>query len=233
MKTYLTLCSVVASLILATALSYSQEEPQVKMRVDPKYPAILKAAGIEGEVDINVSVDEQGKITKIDTSKVSDSRFVPVVFDAIRQWQFEPAMKNGVPIKAEIAIPFKFRIGERSYRSGYESIFALKDKTERILRRGISEDLEGFVDPKAYVVIGHLYEPLLSLLTNPEKASYLVEGSKSRVEFSNLQTDQSKSSAYLTLKTQPNGGKIDRFHTIVFMQRPSGEWRIEAWHVSQ
>jgi len=210
-----------------------QETPQVRKRVDPKYPAILKQAGIEGDVDVTVTINEQGQIQKIDASNASDSRFIPAAMEAVRQWEFAPATKGGVPIKAEVTIPFKFRLGPGAYKSGHEALFKLKDDVLAILQGGLSDELKHFIDPEAYVIIGSLHQPLLGLLTDKQKNSLLVEGTGTKIEFSHLRTDATEKTAYLVLKTTPEKSTAPRFHTVVFMQGSAGKWKIETWHISQ
>ena len=210
-----------------------QETPQVKKRVDPKYPAILKQAGIDGDVDVTVTINEEGQIQKIDASNATDPRFIPAAMEAVQQWEFAPATKGGVPIKAEVTIPFKFRTGADAYKSGHEALFKLKDDVLEILRGGLSDESKRFIDPEAYVIIGSRYQPLLGLLTDKKKNSYLVEGRETKIEFSHLRTDGTEKAAYLVLKTTPEKSTAPRFHTVVFMRGSAGEWKIETWHISQ
>lgn len=222
-----------AAFVVLFASGIPQETPQVKKRVDPKYPAILKQAGIEGDVDVTVTINDQGQIQKIEASNASDPRFIPAAMEAVRQWEFAPATKGGVPIKAEITIPFKFRTGADAYKSGHEALFKLKDDVLEILRGELSEELKHFIDPEAYVITGSLHQPLLGLLTDKQKNSLLVEGKGTKIEFSRLRTDATEKTAYLVLKTIPEKSTAPRFHTVVFMQGSAGKWKIETWHVSQ
>ena len=229
----LALCALFAvSVVALSARENPQETPQIKKRVDPNYPAILKAAGIEGDVFVQVTVNRDGQVEKIDATKATDPRFIPAVMEAVRQWEFGPATKDGLPIKSEVTIPFKFRLGADAYKSKGDALLKLKDDIENILRGGLTGDLKSLIDVEAYVVVGDRYEPLLALLTDKKKSSQLVEGKEMKVEFSRLRTDATDKSGYLVLKTKPAGSGASRFHTIVFVQAGEGQWKIEAWHVS-
>src|SRR5437763_723466 len=80
---------------------------QVLHRVDAAYPAIAKARRLKGSITVKVTIGKDGKI--------SNPRFVsgaPVfrdaAFDAVKQWQYKPAMLNGQPVEQETEITLKF-----------------------------------------------------------------------------------------------------------------------------
>jgi protein TonB len=224
------LLAVSAVGFLAAALP--QETPKITHRVDPVYPAILKQAGIEGDVYVVVTINDEGQIEKIDASRATDERFVPAALEAIRQWKFSPATKGGVPVKAEVTIPIKFRLGPDSYKSGHEELFQLKADVENFLRGQSQDSLARLVDPEAYIVFETDFEPLLPLVKDKKKSTRLVEGKDTKFEFSRLRTDADMKACFLVLKTQPVKSNSPRFHTVVFMKDSSGNWKIEAWHVS-
>jgi TonB family protein len=209
-----------------------QEEPQVKKRVDPTYPAILRLSGIEGEVDVRAFVDEQGIVEKVESIKASNPNFVPAALEAAKQWEFLPATKDGKPIKAEVIIPFRFRLGEGAYKSRNEDPLTLEVIVQSLLHGEVSEGLKSQIGHEAYAVIGNRHEHLYSLIFDKSKRSLLVEGSDSKIEFSHLVVNDAKDAAFLVLKTLPAKGKSERYHTVVFMKSTDGEWRIEAWHTS-
>ena len=224
---------IAASAGILLANESPQEMLQIKKRVDPKYPAILKQAGIEGDVDLKLAVNEQGKVDKAEAVKASNADFIPAAMEAVKQWEFTPATDNGKPIKAEVLIPFKFRLGPDSYKSGSEALFKLKDDALRILRGELTEELKSLVDVESYAVIGGNFEHLQSLLADRHKSTLLVEGKATKIEMSRLKTDDKKNTAYLILKTKPGPKRANRFHTIVFMQNSPGEWKLVSWHASQ
>ena len=224
---------VTASTAVLLANESPQEMLQIKKRVDPKYPAILKQAGIEGDVELKLAVNEQGKVDKAEAVKTSNADFIPAAMAAAKQWEFTPATDNGKPIKAEVLIPFKFRLGPDSYKSGYETIFKLQEDAMRILRGEFTEELRSLIELEAYAVIGSNFEHLQSLLTDRRRSTQLVEGKATKIEMSRLRTDDSQNAAYLILKTKPGPKKATRFHTIVFMHNPAGEWKLASWHASQ
>jgi TonB family protein len=86
-------------------------EPEIAKRVDPRYPSIAFQRGVGGKVLINVLISESGDV--IETALIKG---IPGPFgfnedctDAVRQWKFVPAFKNGVKVKVWKAISFTFK----------------------------------------------------------------------------------------------------------------------------
>jgi TonB family protein len=207
-----------------------QDMPRVKQSVNPVYPAVLKAAGIEGTVYVTAKVNEKGGIDSVVAVKSSHPDFIPATIEAVKQWTFMPAMKDGKPIKAEVTIPFRFALAEG--KSGAEALMKLKDSAVQLLQGKSTDDFVSHIDPEANIVIGGKMENLLRLVKDKEKRSMLVEGPESKLDFSQLRTSDKDDSAYLLLRMKPGGAKADRFHTVVFFKSKSGEWKIYSWQTS-
>jgi TonB family protein len=85
-----------------------QIRPPIKIKeVAPVYPAIAQSARIQGDVVIEATIDEEGK--------VADARVVKSVplldqaaLDAVRQWQYQPSLLNGVPTAVVTNVTVKF-----------------------------------------------------------------------------------------------------------------------------
>ena len=82
--------------------------PPVKIKGDvPAYPAIAKAAGVEGTVTIAARVDRNGTVTG--TSVV---RSIPLLnqaaLDAVKEWQFEPQRVGGKPVPTTVTVNVNF-----------------------------------------------------------------------------------------------------------------------------
>lgn len=99
--------------------------PRRERNAEPDYPAELLARGIEGLVKIRVEVSANGKATRATIEKPSGHRqFDDAAVAAVRNWQFEPALRNGRPIASTIVVPVRFRIERQSampYRTMHHS----------------------------------------------------------------------------------------------------------------
>lgn len=79
----------------------------------PVYPPRCLRMGIEGVVKVRVLVGENGKPQEITLSKSSgDSSLDRAAMEAIEDWVFNPATRNGLPIRAWVVVPVAFTLIE-------------------------------------------------------------------------------------------------------------------------
>lgn len=93
----------------ATRISGVNSKDTVIKRVQPVYPAIAKAAGVEGTVKVNVLVSESGNVV---SAEVLDGPQLlrDAALDAARQWQYKPAEVDGKPVKVKGVATFNFTL---------------------------------------------------------------------------------------------------------------------------
>jgi TonB family protein len=89
--------------------------PKVLHRVEARYTREARANGIQGTVLIEVAVDETG--TPQDVAVLSPIGFGldGRAMDAVRQWRFRPAYKEGRPVRSVTTVEVKFRIFHRRF----------------------------------------------------------------------------------------------------------------------
>jgi TonB family protein len=77
----------------------------------PRYPREALAAGREGVVRLRVRVSATGTVEalRIEISS-GDSSLDNAALTAVREWQFKPAERGGVPVAAEVVVPVRFAI---------------------------------------------------------------------------------------------------------------------------
>ena len=77
----------------------------------PVYPPRCLRRGIEGTVRVKVLVGEDGRPQEVTIGKSSgDSALDEAAMEAVRAWRFEPARRNGVPVRAWAIIPIEFKL---------------------------------------------------------------------------------------------------------------------------
>jgi protein TonB len=85
--------------------------PQVRgMRAEPKYPPDLKRAGVEGEVQVFLVVETNGRVVEASIHKSSNPGFNQPAIDAVLRWRFEPGLVKGKPVAFKMIAPINFNI---------------------------------------------------------------------------------------------------------------------------
>lgn len=89
-----------------------QEMPQPIKKVEPEYPELARQAGVEGKVIVLALVDKNGKVRDAKILKASGANvgFEDLAINAIKQWEFKPAIQNNKPIAVWVQQIFNFRL---------------------------------------------------------------------------------------------------------------------------
>jgi protein TonB len=87
-----------------------QIKPPTKIRnVQPIYPQIAQSARVQGIVVIEATIDPSGKVTE---ARVL--RSIPLLdqaaLDAVRKWEYEPTMLNGVAVPLIMTVTVNFTL---------------------------------------------------------------------------------------------------------------------------
>ena len=99
-----------ASLDTGNALSDLRPVPTAG-NPKPVYPRMAIRRGIEGEVELSVSVSALGQVSRISINKPSGFAMLDqAAIDSVRNWQFTPAIRDGVPTAMVVDIPIQFRL---------------------------------------------------------------------------------------------------------------------------
>jgi TonB family protein len=84
-------------------------QPMATRKVDPKYPLQLMRENIAGTVILYAIIHEDGTVGNVRVLRSVDDRLDQFASQAVAQWQFQPAMKNGSPIDVEATFQIPFR----------------------------------------------------------------------------------------------------------------------------
>lgn len=85
--------------------------PDYKTNPKPKYPMIARRSGYEGVVLLRVWVTERGKVGKIELERSSGYEVLDKsAIEAVKDWIFIPAKKNGVSISSWVKVPIRFEL---------------------------------------------------------------------------------------------------------------------------
>lgn len=86
-----------------------QQANLVRM-VQPVYPAIAKAARIQGTVVLHAVIAKNGAIEELQYMS-GPPLLVQSAMDAVRQWRYRPTLLNGEPVEVETTIQVIFSLG--------------------------------------------------------------------------------------------------------------------------
>jgi protein TonB len=79
--------------------------------VQPSYPPRCLRLGVEGRVKIRVLVGEDGRPQEVTVDTTSgDSSLDEAAMKAVWRWRFEPAARNGAPVRAWVKVPVEFKL---------------------------------------------------------------------------------------------------------------------------
>jgi len=90
------------------SVSSDVSAPGPLRKVDPKYPPTLIKEHFEGEVVLYAVIRSDGSVDSIQLVRGIDEQLDANAMDALSQWRFRPATKQGVPVELEaiVHIPF-------------------------------------------------------------------------------------------------------------------------------
>ncbi|MGA2509638.1 MAG: TonB family protein [Candidatus Acidiferrales bacterium] len=81
--------------------------PRLISSVLPVYPNTAREAGMGGDVVVDTSINESGKVTAMKV--VSGPPMLrQAALDALRQWKYEPSKLNGQPIPVQMTVTIRF-----------------------------------------------------------------------------------------------------------------------------
>jgi TonB family protein len=84
-------------------------QPMATRKVDPKYPLQLMRENVAGTVILYAIIRADGTVGNVRVLRGVDDRLDQFASQAVAQWQFQPAMKNGAPVDVEATFQIPFR----------------------------------------------------------------------------------------------------------------------------
>jgi TonB family protein len=84
--------------------------PRPIYEVEPQYTEDARIAKIQGSVRLSLVIDEQGRADDIKVAMSLDPGLDERAVEAVRQWQFAPATKDGTPVPVTAMIEVNFRL---------------------------------------------------------------------------------------------------------------------------
>ncbi len=83
--------------------------PKSIRKVPAKYPDIAKQRRLEGVVGLSILVSETGKVLEVKIVKATNPILDESAMEAVKQWTYQPATKDGVPVKVWLPVSMSFQ----------------------------------------------------------------------------------------------------------------------------
>lgn len=84
--------------------------PRLKRKVEPAYTEEARDAQISGKVVLRIEIHEDGKAHDIAVIEPLDAGLDANAVKAVQEWEFEPATKDGNPVRVAATIEVNFRL---------------------------------------------------------------------------------------------------------------------------
>jgi TonB family protein len=96
--------------------------------VPPTYPYLMRRAEAQAQVTVLFKVDAKGLVTDAKIIDSNNPEFVAPALDAVRQWKFAPAIKNGQPVESRATQTFVFSFRNQPATEINKGAYAANEK---------------------------------------------------------------------------------------------------------
>jgi protein TonB len=90
-------------------VSNSEAMKAATSKVQPEYPAIAKQLHLEGSVEVEAHINENGSVDSV-KPVTGNAVLANAAVNATKQWKFTPFVADGKPVKAIAALTFNFKM---------------------------------------------------------------------------------------------------------------------------
>ena len=91
-------------------LEQADTPPVPRSRTQPVYPALMRRMRYSGTAVLRILVDETGRVVEAEPEGPPvRPEFVAAATKAVRGWTYDPATKDGVPVKTRVTVQIVFQ----------------------------------------------------------------------------------------------------------------------------
>ncbi len=92
------------------APAVSKEDPKIVTMVNPEYPKEAAKLGLQGMVKIEATIDEKGNVAeaRVLPAEKPQPLLEEAALKAVKQWKFEPFIKDGKVVRLTFSLNVKF-----------------------------------------------------------------------------------------------------------------------------
>jgi len=103
--------SVARPLLATLKISQGVSQGMVIKRVQPKYPVNALAAHIQGAVQIEATINKEGKVVNPRVLS-GEPTLAAAALDAVKQWRYKPYYLDGEPVEIQTQITINFKANQ-------------------------------------------------------------------------------------------------------------------------
>jgi TonB family protein len=89
--------------------------PELLHHADPEYPALARNSRIEGDVEVKIHVAADGHVIEAEAVQ-GHPLLITAALEAVRQWEYKPALVECKPVEFLSEVSFQFRLGNNVVR---------------------------------------------------------------------------------------------------------------------
>ena len=94
---------------LTHRVSEEEATKSIKSKVNPEYPPLARQMKLVGIVQVDVYVDTNGKVEKVEVVH-GNALLTSAVVTALKRWKFSPFTSEGKAVKAVAAFTLTFKL---------------------------------------------------------------------------------------------------------------------------
>jgi len=94
---------------VAHRVSEEEATKSIKSKVNPEYPPLARQMKLVGIVQVDVYVDTNGKVEKVEVVH-GNALLTSAVVTALKRWKFSPFTSEGKAVKAVAAFTLTFKL---------------------------------------------------------------------------------------------------------------------------
>ena len=100
-------------------------------RVEPEYSSEARAAKLDGTLTVYVDIETSGKPSNVQVIQGLGMGLDEKAIEAVKQWEFQPAMSAGMPVKSAQGVELSFRLGAENELRVRHTSYAVQRKEKR------------------------------------------------------------------------------------------------------
>lgn len=92
--------------------SWLDSTPRARVQGPPTYPPEARREGLRGEVVVEFTVDENGRVVDARAVRSTSSVFEAAAVSGVLRWRFEPGRRAGEVVRFRMMVPVVFNLTE-------------------------------------------------------------------------------------------------------------------------